>query len=44
MMYEKGYDKIKAYGNSKLANVLFTRQLAKRLKGWLKFLANNLTR
>ncbi|KAK3859946.1 hypothetical protein Pcinc_033973 [Petrolisthes cinctipes] len=33
MMYEKGYDKVKAYENSKLANVLFTRQLAKRLKG-----------
>ncbi|KAK4293855.1 hypothetical protein Pmani_033478 [Petrolisthes manimaculis] len=33
MNYEKGYNKVQAYGNSKLANVLFTRQLAKRLKG-----------
>ncbi|XP_055364449.1 retinol dehydrogenase 12, like isoform X2 [Betta splendens] len=29
---EKGYDKGKAYGQSKLANVLFTRSLAKRLE------------
>ncbi|KAF2357682.1 Short-chain dehydrogenase/reductase SDR [Trinorchestia longiramus] len=29
----KKYDKVQAYGNSKLANILFTRQLAKRLKG-----------
>lgn len=30
---EKGYDKAKAYSQSKLANVLFTRSLAKRLEG-----------
>ncbi|KAM9332092.1 retinol dehydrogenase 12-like [Pholidichthys leucotaenia] len=30
---EKGYDKNKAYAQSKLANVLFTRSLAKRLEG-----------
>lgn len=30
---EKGYDKRKAYSQSKLANVLFTRALAKRLEG-----------
>lgn len=30
---EKGYDKNKAYSQSKLANVLFTRSLAKRLEG-----------
>ncbi|XP_010884226.2 retinol dehydrogenase 12-like isoform X1 [Esox lucius] len=30
---EKGYDKIKAYNQSKLANILFTRSLAKRLQG-----------
>ncbi|XP_045613278.2 retinol dehydrogenase 12 [Procambarus clarkii] len=33
MKYERGYDRMQAYGNSKLANVLFTRQLAKKLKG-----------
>lgn len=33
MNYEKGYDRVHAYENSKLANVLFTRQLAKILKG-----------
>uniref|UniRef100_A0A3B5A3R4 Retinol dehydrogenase 12-like n=1 Tax=Stegastes partitus TaxID=144197 RepID=A0A3B5A3R4_9TELE len=32
---EKSYDKIKAYSQSKLANVLFTRSLAKRLEGVL---------
>ncbi|KAM9337379.1 retinol dehydrogenase 12, like isoform 1-T1 [Symphorus nematophorus] len=30
---EKGYDKNKAYAQSKLANVLFSRSLAKRLEG-----------
>lgn len=30
---EKGYDKQAAYSQSKLANVLFTRSLAKRLEG-----------
>lgn len=33
MNYEKGYDRIQAYGNSKVANVLFTRHLAKKVKG-----------
>lgn len=30
---EKSYDKNKAYSQSKLANILFTRSLAKQLKG-----------
>lgn len=30
---EGSYDPIKAYGQSKLANVLFARSLAKRLQG-----------
>lgn len=30
---EKSYDKKKAYSQSKLANVLFARSLAKRLEG-----------
>lgn len=30
---ERGYDPIKAYGQSKLANVMFARCLAKRLEG-----------
>lgn len=30
---ERSYDPIKAYGQSKLANVLFARSLAKRLQG-----------
>lgn len=29
---EKGYNVVKAYGQSKLANVLFTREMAKRLQ------------
>lgn len=32
---EKSYDAMKAYGQSKLANVLFVRSLAKRLQGEL---------
>ncbi|CAH1263546.1 RDH12 [Branchiostoma lanceolatum] len=30
---EKGYEPMKAYGQSKLANILFIRELAKRLEG-----------
>ena len=30
---EKNYDAMKAYAQSKLANILFTRELAKRMKG-----------
>lgn len=30
---ERSYDTMKAYGQSKLANVLFARSLAKRLQG-----------
>jgi NAD(P)-dependent dehydrogenase (short-subunit alcohol dehydrogenase family) len=30
---EKGYGAIKAYGRSKLCNILFTRELARRLRG-----------
>ena len=33
LQLEKGYTTIRAYNNSKLANVLFTRELAKKLKG-----------
>lgn len=33
MNLEKSYNRFAAYSNSKLANILFTRQLAKRLKG-----------
>ena len=31
--WEKSYDRWQAYGQSKLANILFTRSLAKRLEG-----------
>lgn len=34
---ESSYDTMKAYGQSKLANVLFARSLAKRLQGELKY-------
>lgn len=37
---EKGYDKRKAYSQSKLANVLFTRSLAQRLEGLRRFSAS----
>ena len=33
---ERSYDPMKAYGQSKLANVLFARSLAKRLQGELR--------
>ena len=33
LQFEKSYNKWEAYGQSKLANILFTRELAKRLKG-----------
>lgn len=33
LMGEKSYSKIKSYGQSKLANILFARELAKRLNG-----------
>lgn len=32
-MSEKSYNKLKAYGRSKLANILFAKELAKRLEG-----------
>ncbi|XP_046860995.1 retinol dehydrogenase 13-like [Xenia sp. Carnegie-2017] len=33
LQFEKSYTNLEAYGQSKLANILFTRELAKRLKG-----------
>ena len=33
LMLEKDYTRMKAYNQSKLANILFTRQLAKNLDG-----------
>jgi len=34
---EKNYDYMGAYSQSKLANILFTRELAKQLKGKSKY-------
>lgn len=37
---ERSYDPIKAYGQSKLANVLFARSLAKQLQGEVRRLCS----
>lgn len=37
---ETNYDTMKAYGQSKLANVLFARHLAKQLQGEGRFFRN----
>jgi len=33
LQFSKGFSSLKAYGQSKLANILFTRELARRLQG-----------
>nr|XP_027228716.1 retinol dehydrogenase 11-like [Penaeus vannamei] len=33
LTYEKGFDRNQSYANSKVANILFTRHLAKKVKG-----------
>lgn len=37
IMPENGYSGLYAYARSKLANILFTRELARRLKGGISF-------
>lgn len=37
LMGDKDYSSLQAYSNSKLANILFTRELAKRLSGKFVF-------
>jgi len=36
LQYEKNASGFKCYGQSKLGNILFTNELARRLKGWRK--------
>lgn len=41
LMFEKSFSSMQSYAQSKLANILFSRELAKRLKGeflviWIK--------